>query len=501
LSMATFLLGDVSDFGRVIYARGVPEAHNTNNALYVQDTWHATPKLTLVLALRWDYIGYPTSPQKGGIANFNFTNTNTIISDFGNSSSTANVNQNYGDFGPRVGFAWSAFKNTVIRGGWGRSFTNGFYGANFGAITNDWPNATRQDIAQTSDIYQPSLTLAGGPPTFVSGFDILAAAGNPGQYPTPNSAGFGVFAHNPTNSADQWNVAVQHQFGYDITVTGAYVGSANRHLFYRYDANAAPPGPGPINLRQPYHAYGFTTNAYNQNNQSNLGYNALQVQAQKRYSHGLVFTTALTWSNSYDFGTHNASDPFNTNLDRGPEDSNRKLVFVASHVWELPVGEGKAFLNKPGIVNEIVGGWQFSGIWTLESGLPFSPVVGNTATLNSNCCSLRPNRTGDPNSVMHKGKNSWFNPAAYTVPGLYQFGTAGRNSLWGPGLFRTDLSLQKVFKIKERSAFRLQWEAYNAFNRLNLGNPNGAIDSSTAGVINGTADIMRQMQLGGTLTF
>jgi hypothetical protein len=176
-------------------------------------------------------------------------------------------------------------------------------------------------------------------------------------------------------------------------------------------------------------------------------------------------------------------------------------VFVASHVWELPVGEGKAFLNKPGIVNEIVGGWQFSGIWTLESGLPFSPVVGNTATLNSNCCSLRPNRTGDPNSVMHKGKNSWFNPAAYTVPGLYQFGTAGRNSLWGPGLFRTDLSLQKVFKITERSAFRLQWEAYNAFNRLNLGNPNGAIDSSTAGVINGTADIMRQMQLGGTLTF
>jgi Carboxypeptidase regulatory-like domain len=501
LSTATFLLGDVSNFGRVIYARGVPQAHNTNNALYVQDTWHASPKLTFTLALRWDYIGYPTSPQQGGIANFNFTNTNTIVSNYGNSSSTANVNQNYGDFGPRVGFAWMAFKNTVVRAGWGRSFTNGFYGANFGAITNDWPNATRQTLSQVSDLYQPTITLASGPPTFVSGFEILAAAGNPGQYPTPNSEGFGVFAHNPTNSADQWNASIQHQFGYDISVTASYVGTANRHIFYRYDANAAPPGPGPINLRQPYNSYGFTTNAYNQNNQTNLGYNALQVQAQKRYSHGLVFTTAFTWSTSYDFGLHNAADPFLTNLDRAPEDSNRALVFVASHVWELPVGEGKEFLNKPGIVNEIVGGWQFSGIWTLESGLPFSPQLANAATLNSNCCTLRPNKTGNPGAVAHKGINSWFNPAAYSVPSLYQMGDAGRNSLWGPALFRVDLSLQKTFKITERMNFQLQWEAFNAFNRANYSNPNGNVDQSTAGVINGVADLMRQMQFGGTLHF
>ena len=501
ISTATFLLGDVSNFGRVIYARGVPQAHNTDNALYVQDTWHATDKLTVTLGLRWDYISYPTSPQQGGIANFNFTNTNTIISNFGNSSSTANVNQNYGDFGPRVGFAYSAFKNTVIRAGWGRSFTNGFYGANFGAITNDWPNATRQDISQVADLYQPSLTLAGGPPTFVSGFEILAAAGNPGQYPTPNSAGFGVFAHNPTNSVDQWNAAVQHQFGYDITFTASYVGQANRHVFYRYDANAAPPGPGPINLRQPYNQYGFTTNAYNQNNQSNIGYNALQLQAQKRYSHGLTFTTAFTWSTSYDFGGHNAMDQFLTYRDRGPLDSNRALVFVASHVWELPVGEGKQFLDKPGLVNEVVGGWQFSGIWTLESGFPFSPTVANDATLNSNCCTLRPDKVGNPNAVSHKGVNSWFNPAAYAIPGLYVFGNSGRNSLWGPGLFRADLSLQKTFKITERTRFQLQWEAYNVFNRANYANPNGNIDQSTAGVINNVADIMRQMQFGGTLTF
>jgi hypothetical protein len=508
ISMATFLLGDVSDFGRVIYARGVPQAHNTDNALYAQDTYRVTPKLTLTLGLRWDFIGYPTSPQKGGIANFNFTNTDTIISNFGNSSATANVNQNYGDFGPRVGFAWSAFKNTVIRGGFAESFTNGFDGANFGAITNDWPNATRQTLSQISDLYQPApggnngapLTLATGPAQFVSGFQILAAAGNPGQFPTPNSESFGVFAHNPTNSVYQWNASVQHQFAYDFSLTASYVGQANRHIFYRYDANAAPPGPGAINLRQPYNSYGFTTNAYNQGNQSNIGYNALEIQGQKRYSRGLTFTTALTWSTSYDFGGHNAFDQFQTNLSRGPLDSNRKLVFVASHVWELPVGEGKQFLNKPGLVNEVVGGWQFSGIWTLESGYPFTPTVANASTLNSNCCTLIPDKTGNP-APAQKGINSWFNPAAYSVPALYTEGLTPRNSLWGPGLFRADFSLQKVFKITERTKFQLQWEAYNAFNRANFANPNSNIDQSTAGVISGVADIMRQMQLGGTLTF
>jgi len=500
LSIASFLLGDASAFYRVIYAHNLPLAHNTNNAFYVQDAWRVTPKLTATLALRWDYIGFPTSPLPGGIANFNFTNAYTIISNFGKSSSTADVNQNYADFGPRVGLAWSASKNTVVRAGWGRSFTNGFYGANFGAVTNDWPNATRQSISQVADLYQPALTLASGPPTFVSGFDVLAAAGNPGQYPTPNSQSFGEFAHNPTNSADQWNVSVQHQFRNDIEVTASYVGSADRHLFYRYDANAAPPGPGAINLRQPYNVFGFTANAYNQNNQSSLGYEGLQVQAEKRSSHGLTFTTALTWSKSYDFGTHNAFDPFLTNLDKASEDSDRALVFVASHVWELPVGKGKAFLNKPGIADAIVGGWQVSGIWTLESGLPFSPTLGNAVTLNSNCCTLRPNKTGNP-AAAHKGINSWFNPAAYTVPALYTMGNAGRNSLRGPGEFRADLSLQKIFSIGERTKFRFQWEAYNAFNRANYSNPNGAVDSSTAWLISGVSDIMRQMQLGGTLTF
>jgi outer membrane receptor protein involved in Fe transport len=94
------------------------------------------------------------------------------------------VNQNHNDWAPRVGLAYRLGDKTVVRAGYARSYAIGFYGANFGAITNDWPNATRQNLVQNSQ-YQPALNINTGPPPFVSGFDILAAAGNPGQFPTP----------------------------------------------------------------------------------------------------------------------------------------------------------------------------------------------------------------------------------------------------------------------------------------------------------------------------
>src|SRR6185312_15346593 len=121
----------------------------------------------------------------------------------------ANVKNNFGDWGPRLGIAYRLFENTVIRAGYARSYAIGFYGANFGAITNDWPSASRQKVVQP-DPYTPALTLAQGPPPFVSGYQVLAAAGNPGQYPTPSdSAAFGTDPHNPDNSVDQWNLTVQ----------------------------------------------------------------------------------------------------------------------------------------------------------------------------------------------------------------------------------------------------------------------------------------------------
>jgi hypothetical protein len=134
------------------------------------------------------------------------------------------------------------------------------------------------------------------------------------------------------------------------------------------------------------------------------------------------------------------------------------------------------------------------------SGRPFSPVVGNTASLNSDCCGLRPDRNGT-GTVSNPTRDGWFDKAAFTTPGLYLFGTSGRNILRGPAFFTADWALSKTFSFSERTRLEFRWEMYNVFNTTNLNNPSTAIDSSIAGKIFGISHPMRRQQLGLHLYF
>jgi hypothetical protein len=197
---------------------------------------------------------------------------------------------------------------------------------------------------------------------------------------------------------------------------------------------------------------------------------------------------------------------FDGTRDRAVADFDRTHVFSVGHQWALPFGPGRPFLSGvTGISKQIVAGWQFNGITQFQSGLPFSPTLNNNASLNADA-SLRPDYIGgvDPYKVPDgQSRNLWFNPAAYAIPALYQFGNAGRNSLRGPGLFTADWSLEKAFPIRESMNLTFRWEVFNAFNRTNLANPNGAVDAGagSAGVITSLSNPMRQMQLGLRLAF
>jgi hypothetical protein len=147
-----------------------------------------------------------------------------------------------------------------------------------------------------------------------------------------------------------------------------------------------------------------------------------------------------------------------------------------------------------------VEGWQFSGITSVESGLPFSPTLSNNASLNSDM-SLRPNIIGDPYGSISQSRNLWFSPAAFAVPAQYAFGTAANNSLRGPNLFTMDLSLAKTFPIRERMNVQVRWEVFNALNRTNLALPNGNVDTATAGLITDITQPMRNMQFGARLSW
>jgi hypothetical protein len=277
------------------------------------------------------------------------------------------------------------------------------------------------------------------------------------------------------------------------------------HGYWNVPLNRAFPGPGAIAPRRPlYQKFGWTQNVTARGNWGDSNYNSLQLHIEKRVSRGLAFVASYAWSKFINAGTYDVvSDPWDWRVDRGLADQDRASVFTFGHVYELPFGPGKRFLpHITGVTSRLLGGWMFTGMTIIESGLPFSPRLANTTTLNSDISTLRPDTIGDP-SVADPTRKRWFNPAAYGVPALYHWGTAGRNVLRGPSLHEADWSLGKDLQITERTRLGFRMDAINTFNNTNLANPTNTVDSPTAGQIFGLLGnaTMRQMQFGLRLSF
>ena len=193
----------------------------------------------------------------------------------------------------------------------------------------------------------------------------LAAAGNPGQYPTPNSAGFGANKHNPTNSVDQWNLSLQHQFTGDFTANIVLRRQCESASLLSLRRECSTSGTRPNQLASAIQHLRIYDKCI-QSEQSE--------QHRVRGSTGASSEAILSWPAALLVPlpgvvptTLVATMPWIRSLpyrDRAPEDSNRRLVFVASHVWEIPVGEGRAYLNKPGVVN--VSSWWMAIIGNLD---------------------------------------------------------------------------------------------------------------------------------------
>jgi hypothetical protein len=252
-------------------------------------------------------------------------------------------------------------------------------------------------------------------------------------------------------------------------------------------------------VRRPFDKYGDTQAIYSVCNCDNSDYNSLQVKAQKRFSHGLDFLVAYTWSKAMDNGEggYGFADNYNVRGDHGPATFDRTNALTILHNWDLPFGKGRAFMsNSNKLVQAVAGGWRFSGVSTLYSGVAFTPTISNAPNVNADFNYFRPDVVGDP-SVSNPSANLWFNPAAYTAPqALYRNGDAGKGSLRGPAQYVFNLSLAKSFMITENKSLELRWENFNAFNHVNLSLPQSTVDVSGAGQITSTASPMRQMQLG-----
>jgi hypothetical protein len=233
----------------------------------------------------------------------------------------------------------------------------------------------------------------------------------------------------------------------------------------------------------------------------NSTYNSLQATLNKRFSKGFTLLSSYTWSKSIDgmsieVDGFNGQDPRNLAADKGLSDFDIRHRFVSSFLYQVPgprAGAGKW----------ILGGWQTNGIFTAQSGSPFTVTSGQDRAL-AGTGTQRANLVGNPHLDTNRSRSDlirqYFDASAFTLPALGTYGTAGRNLLTGPGSWNLDFALFKGFRIRETINVNFRWELFNVLNHANLNNPRSNISVVDTGRIDSTSDA-RVMQFGLRLAF
>lgn len=459
-------------------------------SFYGQDTWKATPRFTLNLGIRWDYFGPQANKNPQLDSNFYLGPGSNIETQSGTGSVQVAPNspvgglwvKRYGNFAPRMGFAWDVFGNqkTSLRGGYGIGYERNFNNVTFNVIQNP-PNYAVLALTAGTDIPQIPITSNNAGPL----------AGNSG---TKALGAVSVRAVDPnikTSFAHLYSLSLEHQLSNDALVALEYSGSRGENL-YTIDR---------LNMGGSARVYGgFGTASQRINNQyglinfrTNGGdslYNAMnarfEVRNLRRY--GLTLRANYTWAHSIDDGSSTFStdatgqnnlgllDPLHPSLDRGDSDFDIRHRFVVSAVFESP------FFKKPGVTNLIAGGWSVTPIFTARTGSPFS--VQDCTNEGSALCprvmfdtpfhaKYTDTQTANPNEFNYLNLGTPDSSYANPLTGTSDFGPfpptmTGRNVFRTPGTIKFNLGVYKTFSLTERFKLQFRAEAYNVANHQNL---------------------------------
>jgi hypothetical protein len=361
------------------------------------------------------------------------------------------------------------------------------------------------------------------PPTATLLADYPTLAQGPGLpiYPTAktrtasllNGTSISYYPYNaPIPYIQQAHLDIQHQV-HGFLVDAGYVWTRGIHLplFADYDQvpeNRLLAGAADEELEEPYPQYtGLSGNLYD----GVSNYNAFELTVKRNFSNGLLLTANYTWSRAMDtetvsnlYGGNSGliQNTYNLMANYGPGDYDMPNIFNFEAVYQLPVGSGKRFVNRGGILNGVIGGWQISSVLQVHSGSPFTPTMG-TANLSGSLGNYwYPNRIAN-GTLPNPSISEWFNPAAFVEPAAYTFGDSGYDILFGPSYKDLDLSLSKSFPIRklgEGAKFEIRADAFDSLNNPNFGFPNSSTGTAGVGVIS-SANTNRLIQLGAHLTF
>jgi Carboxypeptidase regulatory-like domain len=455
---------------------------------FFEDNYRVTPTLTLNLGLRYDY--FPAIVAKHNQqANFNYqTGQLEIAGQNGNSRGL--TTPDHLDFAPRIGFAKTINKNTVVSAG-GGIFWSGQEIRTAGPLQLAYNEPFYYQPTFTSDGITPIITVSGGFPAL-----------NPNQETDPGVTS--VDARLRTPSYSEYNLSIQQALPSQMSLEISYAGSKGTHLQSLLDYNQdKTPGPGSVQARRPYPNYGpFAAIS----NRGNSKYYSGQVKLEKRAGNGLYLLSSFTWSKAYDDQPEICcAAPFPQNTwdipaEEGLADFNQNLRWVLSYDYLLPFGAGHRLLGGAnGVLNQFVAGWHFGGIYSLASGFPFSPQMGYDTSNTGSQGLLRADQIL-PNGNLPRSQrspNNWFNTNAYAIPAQYTFGNAGRNTLIGPDVNDWDASLRKTFAIRESQNLEFRAEFFNFLNHPAFAQPDPFVTDGPGafGVVTSTGADNREAQL------
>jgi hypothetical protein len=531
---ADYLLGETFQSESAV-AIATAKFRSMDFAVYFDDTWKISPRVTLSLGLRYertppweDQTGrlfngivrqdiraaniqdkslYPYFDRQGpasndpyaGIPNFRWPDIE-VRQDGKLGNRLVGVDNN--DFAPRLGISWSPGSKWVIRTGGGF-----FYSQDTGNPRFDMARNLAGRLRFNSNTQAPNLNWDNSLASISTGVANVTTPytfANPYDRRTPYSV--------------QYLLNVQRELPMNTVFEAGYLGSLSRHLESLRAVNEALPAcpsrnarPGcendplaglSIPLRSPFPNFGRIQLVDN----GGIGsYNSLGTKLTKRFSRGLTYLVSYTWAKSLDTSTAirtlggDTLFPQNSycrSCEKARSTHDTRHRFVTSALWDLPFGKGRPFDISNPVLNAVAGGWQLSGILTLQSG--FAMTITNALdTSNAGGLFDRPDSTG-VNAALPRGEQDpqrFFNPAAFTTALAGTFGNVGRNTMDTPGIIGLDFAMHKDFAFTERHKLQFRFEAFNFPNHPNWNNPNTNIAAGSGfGQITGTRGNMRNLQ-------
>jgi len=496
--------------------------------LYVQDEWKMRANLTLNLGVRYEYVS-PLTEVNNRIANLELSpgvlnpalplgvTPVTAIQPKGTNSANlppSLVRPDRNNFAPRIGFAWKPFSKTVVRGGYGINYNTGAYQGIAQQLAYQPPFSTTATNVQAPFPAPPNLTLQNGFPA-----------------PPPGTI-TNDYAVNPNyrlGYVQIRNLDIQQQIRPTLLLNIDYTGTKGTDL----DILEAPNRTGTRIRISNVDAFTY------ENSVADSEANAASVRLRKRLSKGFSLGGIYTFSKSLDdassigagatSGSNTpglgaggtgasgggggssgggaatvAQNPFDLSAERGLSSFNQTHKFTADYLLELPFGHDKRWLTGNTPWRAILGDWQWSGDWTIASGLPFTPrFVGAVCDVNGGTNgTLRPDVVPGQSILLSSPSiGEWFNTGAFvTTPPCGSYGDARRNSIIGPGSKVFDMAFTKIVPMKESRTLEFRAQATNIFNKPNYSSIDTTVNSPTFGRVTAVG-AMRQFTMTARFRF